>query len=84
MRVTASYSCEIKRTCRHNIIVSLFIAVFGYTSKRTATYVVVYFNQCLGAAQSIVRTIQSSFPPSSNFDRITLSFDKFNTADLFL
>ena len=45
---------------------------------------VVYLNQCLGAAHSMEKIIQSSFPPSPNFDRITLSFDKLNNTDLFL
>ena len=32
----------------------------------------------------MVKTIQSSFPPSPNFERVTVSFDKLNNTDLFL
>ena len=32
----------------------------------------------------MVKTIQTSFPPSPNFDRITVSFDKLNDTDIFI
>ena len=32
----------------------------------------------------MVKTIQSSFPPSPNFDRVTESFDKLNNTDILL
>ena len=32
----------------------------------------------------MVKTYESRFPPSPNFDKITVCFDKLNNTDLFL